>query len=419
MERHRFLEAKSKYATLGVDIEEAIRRCEDVSFSVHCWQGDDVGGFDRKEASLSGGIASTGNYLGKARTPEELMNDLDIVLAQVPGNHRLNLHASYAIFEDCWVDRDQLKPEHFKQWVDYAKQRNLKIDFNPTCFGHPLATEFTLSSADDEVRLFWVRHVQSCIKISEYFAKELNSYCLMNIWIPDGFKDIPSDRLGPRVRLKESLDDILSIQYDKDLVRVSVESKVFGIGIESYTVGSHEFYLNYAKENGILYLLDNGHFHPTELVSDKVSSMLLFNDLMALHLTRSVRWDSDHVVLYDEETKEIMKEIVFADALDRVMIGIDFFDASINRVAAWAIGVRNVSKSLLYALCLPQSLLKQAQEEKDYTKRLLILEEMKTFPFSDIWDEYCNRHGVAAGLEWFDQVKKYEESELSLRGVEE
>lgn len=416
MERSRYEEAKHRYQLLGVDVDEAMKLCSQVSLSIHCWQGDDVCGFDQKDASLSGGIASTGNYPGKANTPEELMSDLDEVLKRVPGTHRLNLHASYAIFDDQWVDRDQIEPKHFKKWVDYAKKRGLKLDFNPTCFGHALAYEFTLSSPDDEIREFWIRHVQACLRISEYFAKELESYCLMNIWIPDGYKDTPSDRIGPRQRLKDSLDQILSTPYHRDLVRVSVESKVFGIGIESYTVGSHEFYLNYAKEKGILYLLDNGHYHPTELVSDKISSMLLFNEQLALHITRSVRWDSDHVVLFDEETKEMMKEIVFANALDRVMIGIDFFDASINRVAAWTLGVRSVAKALLYALCLPKHLLKEAQDKQDYTQRLVLQEELKTFPFSDIWDEYCVRNNVSTGLDWYTSLLSYETDVLNLRG---
>lgn len=416
MERSRYEEAKHRYQLLGVDVDEAMKLCSQVSLSIHCWQGDDVCGFDQKDASLSGGIASTGNYPGKANTPEELMSDLDEVLKRVPGTHRLNLHASYAIFDDQWVDRDQIEPKHFKKWVDYAKKRGLKLDFNPTCFGHALASEFTLSSPDDEIREFWIRHVQACLRISEYFAKELESYCLMNIWIPDGYKDTPSDRIGPRQRLKDSLDQILSTPYHRDLVRVSVESKVFGIGIESYTVGSHEFYLNYAKEKGILYLLDNGHYHPTELVSDKISSMLLFNEQLALHITRSVRWDSDHVVLFDEETKEMMKEIVFANALDRVMIGIDFFDASINRVAAWTLGVRSVAKALLYALCLPKHLLKEAQDKQDYTQRLVLQEELKTFPFSDIWDEYCVRNNVSTGLDWYTSLLSYETDVLNLRG---
>ncbi len=411
----RYQEAKEKYAKLGIDTDAAIETLLGKRISLHCWQGDDVGGFDQKGA-LSGGIQATGNYPGKARTPEELMADIEFALKLIPGTHRINLHASYAIFKEGeWADRDQLKPEHFKAWVDFAKKNNLKLDFNPTCFSHPLADGLTLSNPDENIRAFWVRHVKACIKISQYFAEELDSPCLMNIWVPDGLKDIPGDRMVLRQYLKESLDDILSIDYDKEKVLVAVESKVFGIGLESYTVGSHEFYMNYAAKNNILCLLDNGHYHPTELVSDKISSMLLFYDKLALHVTRGVRWDSDHVVLFDDETKEIAKEIVRCDALDRVMIGLDFFDASINRISAWVVGMRNMQKSLLFALLQPTKRLKELQVSKQYSELMMLQEELKCYPFGAVWDYLCEKQNVPVGESWFENVMQYEKDVLADR----
>ena len=305
----RYEAAKESYRNIGVDTDQVLENLKNVPISMHCWQGDDVAGFEG-EGALSGGIQATGNYPGKARTPKELMEDIDKAMSLIPGKHRLNLHASYAVFENGFVDRDALEPKHFKKWVEFAKKRGLGLDFNPTYFSHPKAEEATLSSENEEIRQFWIRHGQACLRISEYFAEELGTPCTMNIWIPDGFKDVPADRKAPRARLKDSLDQILAAGYDKEKVNVAVESKVFGIGMESYTVGSHEFYMNYAAKNDILCLLDNGHYHPTEVVSDKISSMLLFSDKVALHVTRPVRWDSDHVVLLDDETKEIAKEIV-------------------------------------------------------------------------------------------------------------
>lgn len=408
--------ARKKYASLGVDTEKAIDCVLNTPISIHCWQGDDVRGFDGSD-KLEGGIQATGNYPGSARTPAELMADMDKALSLLPGKHKINLHASYAIFENGEsVDRDAIKPEHFAKWVEFAKARGLGIDFNPTCFSHPMVKNgLTLSSPDKEVRDFWIRHCIACIKISEYFAKETGVPCLMNIWIPDGMKDVPADRFSPRERFADSLDKILACDYDKKLVYISLESKVFGIGLESYTVGSAEFCMNYAAKHGVLSLLDNGHYHPTEVVSDKVSSMLLFNEKVALHVTRGVRWDSDHVVAYDDELKEIMKEIVKNNALGRVFIATDFFDASINRIAAWVIGVRNVRKALLYALLLPHEKLCALQEEGKNTELLMLQEEMKMQPFGEVWDELCERCGVIPGPEWFEEVYRYEKDVLSKR----
>lgn len=412
----RFNEAKELYEKLGVNVDEAMSKLQSFPVSMHCWQGDDVVGFDGAGA-LSGGIQTTGNYPYKATTPKQLMDDIDKVLEFVPGTKRINLHASYAIFEEGEkVDRDALEPKHFKKWVEFAKARNLGLDFNPTIFSHPKAEGLTLSSANKETRDFWIRHCQACIRISEYFANELNTHCLMNIWIPDGLKDIPGDRLKPRLRFKESLDEILSINYDKEKVFVCLESKVFGIGMESYTVGSSEFTINYAKEANIVPLMDNGHYHPTEVVSDKLSAMLLFNDKVALHVTRPVRWDSDHVVLFDDETKEIAKEIVRHDALDRVLLGLDFFDASINRISAWVVGMRNMQKAMLFALLQPHQLLKDLQDQENYTKLMVIQEELKTYPFDIIWNQYCQINNVPLREEWFYELEQYEKDVLSQRG---
>ena len=412
----RYNAAKEMYAKIGVDTDKALELLKKVPVSMHCWQGDDVIGFDGK-AALSGGIQTTGNYPGKARTPEELMNDIDKVLSLVPGTHKLNLHASYAIFEEGeFADRDALEPKHFSWWVEFARQRGLGLDFNPTLFSHSMVKDnLTLSSPDKEVRDFWIRHCQACIRISEYFADELGQPCLMNIWIPDGYKDIPADRTAPRRRFKESLDEILSIPYDREKVLVCLESKVFGIGMESYTVGSSEFTISYAAHKGILPLMDNGHYHPTEVVSDKIPSMLLFNDKIALHVTRPVRWDSDHVVLFDDETKEIAKEIVRNDALDRVFIGTDYFDASINRISAWTVGLRNMRKALLYALLTPNSYLAELQEEGRLTEVMMLQEELKIYPFGAVWDYFCEKENVPVRESWYDEVKRYEDEVLSKR----
>lgn len=412
--QERYEYARQRYGEVGVDTEAAIEALKRIPISMHCWQGDDVRGFEGAE-SLTGGIQATGNYPGRARTPEELMADMDQALALIGGRHKINLHASYAVFEPGEkADRDALEPKHFKKWVEFAKERGLGIDFNPTMFSHPLAETATLSSESETVRSFWVRHCQACIRISEYFASELGQPCMMNIWIPDGFKDIPADRMAPRRRLKQSLDEILSIDYDREKVYVAVESKVFGIGMESCTVGSHEFYMNYAAKNDILCLLDSGHYHPTEMVSDKISSMLLFFDRLALHVTRPVRWDSDHVVLFDDETREIAKEIIRGGA-DRVFLGLDFFDASINRISAWVTGMRNMQKALLYALLQPSEEMAEMQEKRDFTRLMMRQEEMKTYPFGDVWDMFCERMGVPAGDGWYEKVMEYEKQVLAER----
>lgn len=414
--KERYNQAKEIYAGLGVDTEAAIKTLGEIQISMHCWQGDDVTGFDHV-GPLSGGIQATGNYPGKARTPEELMQDIDKTLSLVPGKHKLNLHACYAIFaEGEFADRDKLEPKHFSKWVEFAKERNMGLDFNPTYFSHAKVKDgLTLSSPDEDTRKFWIEHGKACIRISEYFAKELGQPCVMNIWIPDGYKDIPADRLSPRARYKDSLDQILAIDYDKENVLVCLESKVFGIGVESYTVGSSEFTLNYAAKNNIISLMDNGHYHPTEVVSDKIPSMLLFNDKIVLHVTRPVRWDSDHVVLFDDETKEIAKEIIRNDAIDRVLIALDFFDASINRISAWTVGMRNMQKALLYALLSPSKKLAILQNEGNLTELMMLQEEVKTYPLGDVWDYFCEVNGVPQKEKWFDEVKVYEKEVLAKR----
>lgn len=411
---NRYEYAKELYANLGVNTEDALRQLSRVKISMHCWQGDDVGGFENS-GSLSGGIAATGNYPGKARNFEELTSDIDMAMKMIPGTHKVNLHAIYAV-TDHPVERDALQPEHFAAWVDFAKDRGQGLDFNPTLFSHPkAANSLTLSNPDESIRHFWVEHCKRCREITEYFGKELGQLSLDNIWIPDGYKDIPADRLGPRQRLKDSLDEIFSEKLDPRYICDSVESKVFGIGLESYTVGSHEFYMNYAAKNGVLCLLDNGHYHPTEVVSDKIPSMLLFSDKLALHVTRPVRWDSDHVVIFDDELKEIAKEIVRCNALDRVLIGLDYFDASINRVAAWVVGMRNMQKALLYALLTPHAALKKLQDSGDYTSLLAMQEELKTYPFADVWDHFCEMNNVPVRQNWLSDIRKYETDVLSKR----
>ena len=405
--------AKERYAALGVDTEGVLNTLKDVTVSVHCWQGDDVVGFDAKEA-LSGGIQTTGNYPGKATTPEQLMADFDEVLRLTPGKKKLNLHASYAIFEDGeFADRDAIQPKHFSRWVAYANERGLGIDFNPTFFSHSMVKDgLTLSSPDEAIRKFWVEHGKRCMEIAEYFAEETGKPCVINFWIPDGYKDYPADRLSPRRRYAQSMDEILSVPYDKTKVFPCIESKVFGIGLEAYTVGSAEFCTNYVNTRHITPLMDNGHYHPTELVSDKISSMLLFNDRLALHITRPMRWDSDHVVLFDDETREMMKEIVRADALGRVFLATDYFDASINRISAWVTGLHSVQKALLYALLEPKSL-KKLQDENNFTELMVRQEELKTMPFGAVWEEYLGRENIPQ--DYFAEIKRYEADVLSKR----
>lgn len=410
----RYEYAKQKYAKIGINTEEVLKKLASLPISLHCWQGDDVSGFE-DTGSLSGGIMATGNYPGKARNPIELMQDIEEVLSFLPGKYKLNLHAIYAI-SDTPVERDKLEPKHFEKWVEFAKKHNLGLDINPTLFSHPLAADsLTLSNPDETIRRFWIDHCKAVRKIGAYFGKELGIPCVNNIWIPDGYKEIPADRIGPRRRLKESLDEILSVKYDKEYLIDTVESKVFGIGLEAYTVGSHEFYLNYAAQNNCLCLLDNGHYHPTEMVSDKIPSMLLFADKVALHVTRPIRWDSDHVVIFDDELKEIAKEIVRCDALDKVLIGLDYFDASVNRIAAWVIGARNMRKALLFAMLIPHDEMKKYQDSGDFTKMLAMSEEYKFYPYADVWDEFCAREGVAQGESWLDEVAQYEKNVLLKR----
>lgn len=409
----RFEEAKEKYAAYGVDVDKAIEKLGKVKISMHCWQGDDVLSFDSD--SLTGGIATTGNYPGKATNPEQLMADIKKAYSLIPGKHKLNLHASYRITDEK-VDRDKIEPKHFQAWVDFAKEEGIGLDFNPTFFSHPkLVDNMTLSHPDKNIRQFWIDHAKASRKIANYFGEQLGITALDNIWIPDGTKDVPADRIGPRARLKESLDEIFSIKYDKKNIADAVEGKVFGLGVESYTVGSHEFYMNYAAKNNLMCLLDTGHYHPTEVVSDKISSMLLFNDQLALHVSRPVRWDSDHVIKLDDELQELAKELVRCNALDRVFIGLDFFDASINRIAAWVIGMRNMQKALLLGLLEPHTALKKMQDECNFTELLATLEEIKTLPFGDIWDHFCEINNVPVGKDWFNVVKDYEKDVLLKR----
>lgn len=409
--------AEEIYRMIGIDCKAAIAKLNQVSISIHCWQGDDVSGFENR-GGLTGGIATTGNYPGKARNPKELVADLDQALSLIPGKHRINLHACYAITEgNSTVERDQLEPEHFKPWVEFAKQRGLGLDFNPTFFSHPKASSgLTLSHPDPEIRNFWIRHGQACRKIAAYFGKELGTPALCNLWIPDGTKDIPADRLGPRLRLKASLDEIYHEKYDSGHLIDCVEGKVFGIGVEAYTVGSHEFYLSYAAQNGISFLLDNGHFHPTEMVSDKIPALLAFFDRIPLHVTRPMRWDSDHVVLLDDELKEIAKEIVRCGALDKVLIGLDYFDASINRVAAWVIGVRNMQKALLTALLTPHQKMKELQDSGKFTELMVLSEEMKTYPWGAVWDYFCRMNQAPVKDDWYENIRRYESDVQMKRG---
>lgn len=414
--KERYESAREMYAKYGVDTDAAMAKLKDIPVSLHCWQGDDVTGFDH-DGPLTGGIQTTGNYPGKARTPEELMQDIEQVIKLTPGKKKLNLHASYAIFEDGeFVDRDKLEPKHFCQWVEFAKKHHLGIDFNPTYFSHDKVKDgLTLSSPDEETRRFWIDHGKACIRISEYFAKETGVPCVMNIWTGDGSKDIPADRLGPRARYKAAIEEIIAEPHDPALVKPCVESKVFGIGVESYTVGSAEFALSFAATHeGCLPLMDNGHYHPTEVVSDKIPALLAFFPEIALHITRPVRWDSDHVVLFDDETKEMAKEIVRCNALDRVAMALDYFDASINRISAWTVGFRSWQKALLSALCTPHAALKKLQDENNWTEVMLLQEELKMLPFGDVWEAYCEACGTSE-RDWFSEVKRYEQEVLALR----
>ena len=415
-----YQEAKEKYAAFGVDVEGAMARLKTVPVSLHCWQGDDVRGFDTDPTKpLTGGIQTTGNYPGRARTPEELMADLDEALKLIPGTPKMNLHASYAIFEDGdWADRDKLEPRHFEKWVEFCKARGLGCDFNPTFFSHPNCDPLTLSSPNEATRKFWIDHGRACIRISTYLAEELGQPCVMNIWTGDGFKDVPGDRLGPRVRYKESIDAILSEPYDFRKVKPCIESKVFGIGVEAYTVGSGEFALSYAAMNQdrCIPLMDNGHYHPTEVVSDKIPALLTFFPEIALHVTRPIRWDSDHVVLFDAETREIAREIVRCGGLDgRVHIALDYFDASINRIGAYIIGSRATQKCILQALLEPKQKLREYEDNGQYFERLALMEEAKSLPFGAVYDYFNLKNNVPVGEEFIQAIQQYERQVTSKR----
>lgn len=412
----RFLSAKKRYEAFGVDVDKALETIKNLPVSLHCWQGDDVNGFD-SEGPLTGGIQTTGNYPGRARNYEELMADMEKVISLCPGKKKLNIHACYAIFEDGFADRDKLEPKHFKKWVELAKKLGVGIDFNPTFFSHPKCKDgLTLSSPDKETRDFWIEHGKACIRISQYFAEETGIPCVMNIWTGDGYKDIPADRMGPRMRYKDSIEKILAEPFDKSKVKPCVESKVFGIGVEAFTAGSAEFSLSFAAtHDGCLPLMDNGHYHPTEVVSDKIPALLCFFDEIALHITRPIRWDSDHVVIFDDETKEMAKEIVRCGATDKVYMALDYFDASINRIAAWTVGFRSWQKALLSALLTPNEMFKELQESNQLTKLLVLQEEIKTLPFGDIWEHYCETEGVPGDEKWYSEVEKYEIEVLAKR----
>lgn len=402
--------AKDKYAQLGVDTEKAMRALSRISISLHCWQGNDVGGFETADAELSGGgIQVTGNYPGKARTVEELRMDAQKAFSLIPGSHRFNLHAIYGEFGGKMVDRDQITVDHFAGWVQWAKELGVKLDFNATCFSHPKADNgFTLSSKDDLIRKFWIEHVKRCREISAFFGKQLGSPCIHNIWIPDGMKDTPVARWRHRELLKNSLDEIFKINYDPGEMKDSIESKLFGIGSESYVVGSHEFYLGYAISREKMVCLDMGHFHPTESIADKISAILQFSDELLFHVSRGVRWDSDHTVVLNDDVKAVAEELVRANALDRVNIALDFFDATLNRIGAWVIGTRATQKALLLALLEPNDKLKRAEEKGDYFERLALLEQLKIMPFGAVWDYYCLKNNVPVGEGLIDSIHQYE-----------
>jgi len=411
-----FLLARARYFELGVDVETAIKTLATIPISIHCWQGDDVGGFETSRSALGGGLAVTGNYPGKARSADELRDDLDKVLDLIPGKHRLNLHASYGEFSGEGVDRDQIRPEHFKNWIAWAKERQIGIDFNPTYFSHPKASDgFTLAHADKSIRRFWINHGIRCREIGAEIGKQLGTPCITNFWIPDGYKDTPADRKAPRERLRESLDEIFAKKLSPRVNIDSVEPKLFGLGSESYVVGSYDFYLGYALTRKKMLCLDTGHFHPTESIADKISSVLQFIPEILLHVSRGIRWDSDHVVTLNDELQAIAQEIVRGNYLGRVHIGLDYFDASINRVAAWVIGARAVLKALLIALLEPIDLLRQSETGGDFKARLSWLEETKALPFGAIWNYYCLQQKTPFANTWLDEILRYEAEVLSKR----
>ncbi|HEM3628658.1 TPA: L-rhamnose isomerase [Streptococcus suis] len=407
--------AKERYAAIGVDTDAALKKLQDIKISMHCWQGDDVKGFLTPEGDLTGGIMSTGNYPGAAKNPDQLRQDLEKAFSLIPGQHKLNLHAIY-LDTDEKVDLNEIEPKHFEKWVAWAKEQGLGLDFNPTFFSHPMMKDgFTLSHPDKEVRDYWIEHGKRSRKVAEYMGKELGQVCYNNFWVPDGFKDNPVDRLSPRKRLMESLDEIFSDHVDETYTQDAVESKLFGLGAEAYTVGSHEFYMGYGLTRGKMILLDAGHFHPTEVISNKLSSLALFGKGIMLHVSRPVRWDSDHVVIMDDELQDIAKELVRNDLLDKAVIGLDFFDATINRIVAWVIGTRNTQKALLKALLEPTKDLKDMENAFDFTSRLAYTEELKDFPYADVWNYFCLQNDVPVGLDWLTDVRQYEEEVLSKR----
>ncbi|MCR5838343.1 MAG: L-rhamnose isomerase [Kiritimatiellae bacterium] len=409
-----YKEAQKKYAKIGIDTEKAIKDLGKIAISLHCWQGDDVGGFETT-GGASGGIQTTGNYPGKARTPQELMKDLEFALALIPGKHRVNLHACYGIHEGKVIDRDKLSEKNFAPWVKWAKKTGVKLDFNPTFFSHPKAADgLTLSNPDPKIRNFWIKHGIQCLKIGEYFAKELKSPCGINFWCPDGYKDEPSDRLGPRKRMADSLDKIFKYKYNKKAVIPFLESKLFGIGVESYTVNSHEFVMGYAMKAKILALLDMGHFHLTESVADKISSFLMTFGKVAFHISRPVRWDSDHVIRQNDDLRACAQEIVKMGP-ENFIVALDYFDASINRVAAWVLGMRNMQKELLKAMLVPWKDLTKLQDTGALTAQLVLQEEYKNYPVDEVWTEFCKRNGVVADESWFKAVEKYEKDVLLKR----
>ena len=411
----RYEEARERYAALGSDAEQAMEALGKIKISMQCWQGDDIRGFLFRERELTGGIQATGNYPGAARTPEELRADLEEALRLIPGRHKVSLHAIYADTREP-VDLVGLEARHFAPWVQWAKEQGLGLDFNPTCFSHEKSESgFTISSADEGIRRFWVEHCRRCRRIGAFFGRELGQKSVTNLWVPDGYKDLPVDRLAPRLRLKQSLDEIFAERLDPAAHLDAVESKLFGIGSESYVVGSHEFYLGYAVQNRVAVCLDAGHFHPTEVISNKISSVLLFTGEMLLHVSRPVRWDSDHVVILDDELQEIANEIIRSGQASRIHIGLDYFDASINRVAAWVIGMRNMQKALLRALLEPTAQMKQMELSGDFTGRLAFLEELKSMPWQAVWEEFCRRNSVPGDLAWLDQVRRYEKKILEER----
>ena len=411
----RYEEAKAKYAAIGVDTDAALKALQDVKISMHCWQGDDVKGFLTPEGELTGGIMATGNYPGAAHTPEQLRQDLEKAYSLIPGKHKLNLHAIY-LDTDENVDLNEIEPKHFAKWVEWAKEQGLGLDFNPTFFSHPMMKDgMTLSHPDKAVREYWIEHGKRARKIAAYMGEETGQVCIDNFWVPDGMKDNPIDRYQPRKRLMESLDEIFSVEYSDDFTQDAVESKLFGLGAEAYTVGSHEFYMGYGLTRNKLVCLDAGHFHPTEVISNKLSSLALFSKGVMLHVSRPVRWDSDHVVIMDDELQDIAKELVRNDLMERTNIGLDFFDATINRIAAWVIGTRNTQKALLKAMLEPTKELQEMELNFDFTSRLAITEELKDFPYADVWNYFCEQNNVPVGLDWLTEVQAYEKEVLANR----